>query len=128
MFCRTVDPRSARCADCAEGGQKGSAGEKSASLTRSISSRSIAGDPITQCVQEITELERFRQVKLTIGFEFRHVREAARYEEIRHPLLLCGVHRGERRPIREKHIGNEQIDFYPFEKLSRITDASVVLT
>ena len=90
-------------------------------MTESIPSRFITGaDPITYCVQEITELERLRQVKLGISFEFRHVREAARYAEIRHPLLLCSVHRRERRPVREKQIGNEQINFYPFEKLSRV--------
>lgn len=62
-------------------------------------------------------------MKLAIGLEFRHVREAARYKEIRHLLLLCGDCR-ESRPIREKHVGDQQINFYPFHKLARITDTS----
>ena len=58
-----------------------------------------------------------------IGRWLHHVREASRYEEVWHLLLLCEIHCRERRPVGENHIGNERINFCPFEKLPRIGDA-----
>jgi hypothetical protein len=63
-------------------------------------------------------------VKLTVDFKFRHVREAACNGETRHFALFGDIERREGRPVRQKDIGNEQVNFTRFENLSRIIDTS----
>src|SRR6185312_4013992 len=48
----------------------------------SVPPHSVSGsDPIAHRAQEVSELERLRQMELTIGFEFRHLRVVTRHEK-----------------------------------------------
>jgi hypothetical protein len=68
-------------------------------------------------------------VELAIGFEFRHACRTTRHQEKQHVVLFRSIQGRKRCAVREKHVGNEQIDSHPFKHFARVTDAeAVVLT
>jgi hypothetical protein len=94
-------------------------------LVRSVPPHSIArADPVSHRVQEVSKLEWLRQMEFTVGFEFRQVGGTAGHQEIRDFVRLGGVQGGKRRTIREKHFGNEQVDFNSFKSFERVSNTS----